>query len=240
MNCSRFSRISSISVRSATAARRRRRRCCGPRRHAGRDLAQHPDQDGRARAGSRGGPRSRPARLQQRDRLLHERGGRPLGGEALGQEARHPPRERAGIGDRLALDDPGLVEQQPGQLVELRCRRPRPSPCAAMRRVSSCWPLISSTRLESLSSWLCCLRKRSSRRSMPWSSATRQTALSLQPLGGADVGDVLAQRGLEPGDQPLELGVAQRLLGRRRLGLALDRRTGRPRRGSASAAAWLW
>ena len=48
---------------------------------------------------------------------------------------------------------------------------------------------------------------------MPWSSATRQTALSLQPLGRADVGHVLAQRRLEPGDQPLQLGVAQRLLG---------------------------
>ena len=93
-----------------------------------------------------------------------------------------------------------------------------------MRRVSSCWPLISSTRLDSLSSWLCCLRKRSRRRSRPWSSATRQTALSRSRLRDADVGDVLAQRGLEPGDQPLQLDVAQRLLGACRLGVALHRR----------------
>src|SRR4051794_29470682 len=41
------------------------------------------------------------------------------GRQAPGEEARHAARERARVGDRLALDDARLVQQQPGQLVEL-------------------------------------------------------------------------------------------------------------------------
>ena len=132
-------------------------------------------------------------------------------------------RENARVRDRLALDDPRLVEQEPRQLVELI---PLASSVAmaAMRRVSSCWPLISSTRLESLSSWLCCFRNRSSRRSSPCSPATRHTALSLSRFEGRTSVTSSPSEAFEARDQPLELDVAQglRRVLLRRLAVALD------------------
>src|SRR3954454_6088557 len=122
MNSCRFSRVSSISVRRGTAAWRRRRRWAA--RPVSEVAIWLSTQTRSAEPSKLSGwaaiqPSTSPSEAAKGGARLQARQLPRLGRDALGQEVRHPARERAGIWDRLAFDDPRLVEQQPRQLVEL-------------------------------------------------------------------------------------------------------------------------